>query len=112
MKIKEIHCRIEIQNLPATGDNFLITHQRDFHWKEKKEKMEKFLENFFFIYCIIIYSLFHFMNRSTCCILLLYSISLIRRIVGKIFLCENQQMSKFRSKRKETNKKGTEKKWK
>lgn len=42
MKIKEVHCRIETQNLPATGDNFLITHQRDFHWKERKEKMENF----------------------------------------------------------------------
>lgn len=27
--------------LPATGDNFLITHQRDFHWKEKVDSVKE-----------------------------------------------------------------------
>lgn len=33
------HTKI-ISILPATGDNFLMTHHRDFHWNETREKDE------------------------------------------------------------------------
>lgn len=45
-----LYMLIYASTLPATGDNFLITHHRDFHWKERR-KIVNLIQCSEFHYC-------------------------------------------------------------